>query len=64
MGLIRRQPGDRRMRLPAEFPLVDSDDVVVVSDRRLYPERRMTGLSLEQIELILSQLLCREPSRQ
>jgi len=64
MGLIRRQPGDRRMNLPAEFPLVDSDDVLVASERRLRPERRMTGLTLEEIELVLSQLLCREPSRQ
>ena len=63
MGIIKRQPGERRMGLPMGFPLVDSDDVLVASDRRLHQERRKADLTLEQIELILAQLLYRGPSR-
>jgi hypothetical protein len=57
MEIIKRQPGDRRMGLPLEFPLVDGDDVFVVRDRRSHQERRVAGFTLEEIEVLLSQLL-------
>lgn len=63
MGFIRRQPGDRRMGLALGFPLVDSDDVLVSADRRIRQERRKADLTLEEIELLVSQLLRRGPSR-
>ncbi len=62
MGIIKRQLGDRRMGLPMEFPLVDSDDVLVSRDRRIYQERRVADFTLEQIEVLLSQLLHKRSS--
>jgi hypothetical protein len=56
MPMIKRQLGDRRLGLPPEFPLVDSDDVFVSADRRSYVERRKAAITLEEIELLLSQL--------
>jgi len=57
MGIVRRQLGDRRMGLPLGFPLVDGDDVLVSRDRRIQQERRVAGFTLEEIEMLLSQLL-------
>lgn len=62
MGIIKRQPGDRRMGLPLGFPLVDSEDVLVCRDRRIRQERRVAYFTLEEIELLLSQLLHRGAS--
>ena len=57
MRIIKRQPGERRMGLPMGFPVVDCNDVLVSSDRRIHPERRKSEHTLEEIELLLSQLL-------
>jgi hypothetical protein len=40
MSFITRQKGSRRFDLPAEFPLVDSNGVLVLEDRRQIPDRR------------------------
>jgi hypothetical protein len=45
------------MGLPLGFPLVDGDDVLVSRDRRIQQERRRAGFTLEEIEMLLSQLL-------
>ncbi len=63
MAIIKRQLGDRRLGFPLEFPLVDRDDVLVSRDRRIHQERRKVSITLEEIELLLSQMLHREPSR-
>jgi len=57
MGIIKRQLGDRRMGIPLGFPLVDSEDVLVSRDRRIRQERREADFTLEEIEVLLSQLL-------
>ena len=57
MGIIKRQLGDRRMGFPLGLPLVDSDDVFVSRDRRIRQERRVADFTLEEIEVLLSQLL-------
>jgi len=57
MGIIKRQLGDRRMGIPLGFPLVDSEDVLVSRDRRIRRERREAEFTLEEIEVLLSQLL-------
>jgi hypothetical protein len=62
MGFIKRQLGDRRMGLPLGFPLVDDDDVLVSRDRRIYQERRKADFTIEEIEMLLSQLLHKGPS--
>ena len=40
MSFITRQKGSRRYDLPAETPLVDSNGVLVLEDRRQIPDRR------------------------
>jgi hypothetical protein len=50
------------MGLPLGFPLVDGDDVLVSRDRRIQQERRIAGFTLEEIEMLLSQLLHKETS--
>jgi hypothetical protein len=43
MELVARQSEDRRHGLPVEFPLTDSQGLLVEKDRRRYPDRRRTG---------------------
>jgi hypothetical protein len=40
MTLIVRQKGSRRFDLPVEFPLMDSQGVFVIKDRRQLTDRR------------------------
>ena len=40
MGLIKREPGERRWGIPTEFPLTDSGGVHVMLDRRGGIDRR------------------------
>jgi hypothetical protein len=56
MLLKKRQPGDRRWGLPAEFPLLDSNGFVVPADRRRIAERRKVIATLEDVQQLLSQL--------
>jgi len=53
MIITRRQPGDRRWGWPAEFPLVDSEELLIPVDRRQPPNRRKAKTSL--MEALLSQ---------
>ena len=46
-----------------EFPLIDRDEVFVSRVCRIHHERRRTNIMLEVIELLLSLLLHKEPSR-
>ena len=50
----RRQPGDRRWGLHAEYPLRDSGGFVVVADRRSLPDRRKADASMEELAALLS----------
>ena len=43
MELVTRQSQDRRHDLPVEFPLTDSQGLLVEKDRRRYPDRRRAG---------------------
>ena len=51
-----RQKGSRRMGLPVEFPLTDSQGVLVMQDRRKTPDRRKTQCGLEDLKVILSKM--------
>ena len=53
MSFITRQKGSRRYDLPAEFPLVDSNGVLVLEDRSLIPERRQPIHDLADLKAIL-----------
>ena len=40
MSFITRQKGSRRFDFPAEFPVMDSNGVLILEDRRQTPDRR------------------------
>ena len=56
MALRKRQSGERRWGLPAEFPLRDSDGVHVLRDRRSGFDRRKAIATLEELLVLFSQL--------
>ena len=53
MSFIIRQKGSRRYDLPAEFPLVDSNGILVLQDRRQIPDRRRPIDDLNDLKAIL-----------
>jgi hypothetical protein len=63
MILTRRQPGDRRWGLPAEFPLVEGTGILVPADRRRPPNRRKANTSPEDMDILLSQLPANDTDR-
>jgi hypothetical protein len=40
MAILERQQGSRRMGLPVESPLIDSDGKLIERNRRQIPDRR------------------------
>jgi hypothetical protein len=50
----RRNRGERRWGLPSEFPLKDSNGVMVVIERRKLSDRRLENTSLEDRLLMFS----------
>ena len=56
MGLVIRQKGSRRWRLPAEFPLTDRQGVFVIQDRRRLPDRRKTEYELDDMKVIFAKM--------
>lgn len=56
MKIIARQKGNRRWDLPHEFPLVDSQGVLVMCDRRKLTDRRQTQVDLDNLMAILSRI--------
>lgn len=61
MGLIKRQPGERRWGLPVEYPLADSNGTYVVTDRRSGSDRRQSPADLEDLLILFSQLPSIDP---
>ena len=53
MSFITRQKGSRRYDLPVEFPLVDSNGVLVLKDRRQIPDRRQPIYDIDDLKAIL-----------
>ena len=56
MGLIKRQPGERRWGMPTEYPLTDSSGVHVMLDRRNGTDRRKSPANMEDLLILFSQL--------
>jgi len=56
MKIIARQKGNRRWDLPREFPLVDSQGILVMCDRRRLADRRKNIGDLDSLMAILSRL--------
>ena len=60
MKFIVRGKGNRRWNLPVEFPLVDSDDVLVLRDRRKMPDRRRNELDLKDVGALLRSMSAKD----
>lgn len=56
MILAVRQKGSRRFDLPAEFPLMDSQGIFVIKNRRQLTDRRMPKNYLDVVKIMLSEL--------
>jgi len=61
MGLVKRQPGERRWGMLAEFPLTDCGGVQVAHDRRDGDDRRKSNAALEDLLILFSQLPSEDP---
>ena len=53
MSFITRQKGSRRFDLPAEFPLMDSNGVLILEDRRQTPDRQQLIQDINDLKTIL-----------
>jgi len=53
---IARKKGDRRFDMPVEFPLEDSQGVIVIQDRRRLPDRRKEIYGIDDLKVILSKM--------
>lgn len=56
MGLIKRQPGERRWGLPVDYPVTDSGGIHVATDRRSGVDRRQSPADLDDLLILFSQL--------
>ena len=56
----KRSRGQRRWGLEVTFPLVDSNGVTVICDRRSLPDRRLDDISLDDRLTLLSEMPNRE----
>jgi len=56
MPLIIRQKGGRRFDMPVEFPLEDSQGVLVIQDRRRLPDRRKAEYGLDDMKVIFAKM--------
>ena len=54
--LEKRSKGQRRWGLDHEFPVKDSDGVIVVTDRRQLTDRRLDNTSLEDRLIMFSEM--------
>ena len=54
--MIIRQKGDRRFNLPVEFPLMDSQGVFVIKDRRQLSDRRKAKDNPDDLMIMLSEM--------
>ena len=52
----KRSKGQRRWGLEQEFPVKDSNGVIVVADRRRLTDRRLDNTSLEDRLMMLSEM--------
>ena len=52
----KRSRGQRRWGLEVTFPLVDSNGVTVIRDRRSLPDRRLDNISLDDRLTLLSEM--------
>lgn len=53
----RRSRGQRRWGLDTGFPLIDSSGITVISNRRHMSDRRLENISLEDRQMLFSEML-------
>ena len=63
MGLVKRQPGDRRWGMAVEFPLTDHRGSQVIYDRRSGHQRRRSIATAEDLMIIFSQIPSIDPNQ-
>lgn len=51
---VARKKGSRRWKLPVEFPLTDSQGLLVIQDRRRLPDRRKAAHGIEDLKFTSS----------
>ena len=56
MALIIRKKDSRRIDLPVKFPLVDSQEVSVLRQRRQLPDRRKAEYELDDMKVIFAKM--------
>jgi len=54
--MVVRQKGDRRFNLSVEFPLMDSQGIFVIKDRRQLTDRRKAKDDPDDLMVILSEI--------
>ena len=52
----KRSRGQRRWGLEVSFPLIDTNGVTVIRDRRSMPDRRLDNISLEDRLTLFSEM--------
>lgn len=61
--VVKRQSWERRWGLPVEFPHTDSRGFSVAYDRRKGSDRRKAKASLDEIQILFSELPSLDPER-
>ena len=54
--LVIRQKAGHRWRLPADYPLMDSQGISVIQDRRRLPDRRKVEYGIDDLKVMLSKV--------
>jgi hypothetical protein len=57
MTLVVRKKGNRRVDLPVVFPLMDSQGVFVIKDRRQLTDRRKAKDDPDDLMIMLSEMV-------
>ena len=52
MSLVVRQKNSRRLGLPVNFPLTDSQQAFVIKDRRKLADRRFANIAQDDLKII------------
>ncbi len=59
----RRYNDQRRWGNKSEYPLIDSSGVMVISNRRNMPDRRLDNITLEERLTLFSEMPLLDPDR-
>ncbi|MDH3525910.1 MAG: hypothetical protein OEN52_04800 [Gammaproteobacteria bacterium] len=59
----KRSKGQRRWGIAAEFPIIDSNGIAVVIDRRRIRDRRLDNIPMAERLMLFAQMLPPHPDR-